>query len=192
MNKKIWFISDTHFHHDKNFLYEPRGFNNIYDHDKNIINNWNNMITPFDEVYHLGDVMLEDNEYGLNILKNLNGQIHIILGNHDSDTRAELYKQCANVVEVTYAKRLKIGKHLFWLSHYPTITTYIDKKKTKEHLICLHGHLHDTNKFYNNNPYIYNVALDAHNNKPVTIEEILEDIKIKKEEILNEITSNNN
>ena len=65
MEKKIWLTSDTHFGHDRDFLYKPRGFKNIWDHDKTIIENWNNIIQPNDEVYHLGDVMLGNNEYGM-------------------------------------------------------------------------------------------------------------------------------
>ena len=75
----IYLTSDLHFCHDKSFLYEPRGFNSIEEHDENIIKNWNNIITPDDEVYLLGDVMLNDNVKGLNCLKQLNGKIHIIL-----------------------------------------------------------------------------------------------------------------
>ena len=43
-------------------------------------------------------------------LKRLNGRIHIIIGNHDTDTRIDLYKQCPNVVSVDYSLRLKIKK----------------------------------------------------------------------------------
>lgn len=192
MANKIFFTSDTHFHHDKQFLFEPRGFKSIQEHDENIIKNWNNIIAPDDEVYHLGDVFLNDNKEGLKILSKLNGKIHIIIGNHDTDTRIKLLENHPKVIEVIYAKRIKIGKHLFFLSHYPTITANYDDKKLHEHLINLHGHLHDLSKFYNNNPYVYNVALDAHNNRPIELQEILDDIRKKKEELNNEITSNNN
>ena len=64
MDKKIWFTSDTHFGHIKDFLWSPRGFNSIEEHDEIIIKNWNELVAPEDEVYHLGDVMLNDNEHG--------------------------------------------------------------------------------------------------------------------------------
>ena len=76
----IYFTSDTHFCHNKEFLYKPRGFSNIEEHDKKIIENWNNIIEKDDIIYHLGDVMLNNNEKGLEYLKSLNGEIHIILG----------------------------------------------------------------------------------------------------------------
>ena len=117
--------------------------------------------------------MLEDNEYGLKCLKQLKGHIHIILGNHDTPTRAELYKECYNVVSVDYALQLKIGKYYFWLCHYPVLVhNYDDYKK----IWNIHGHTHSKEKF-SENMHCYNVCLDAHENKPVSIDEILLDIQ---------------
>lgn len=183
-NKKIWFTSDTHFGHHKDFLYKPRGFQSSEEHDETIIQNWNSVIDYEDEVYHLGDVMLEDNEYGINCLKRLNGKIHIIAGNHDSDTRIELYKQCPNVVEVLDGKRIKIGKNILFLCHWSVNTAnYDDDKPWVKHLINIYGHTHQKTKFYNNNPYMYCICLDAHNNFPVLIDDIIEEVKQKKIEM---------
>lgn len=109
-NKKIWFTSDTHFGwgHVKDFLWAPRGFNSIEEHDTAIIENWNSIVDPDDEVYHLGDVMLGDNEHGIKCLEQLNGRIHILIGNHDTDTRIQLYRQCKNVVSIDYALRKEV------------------------------------------------------------------------------------
>ena len=46
-NKKIWFTSDTHFGHIKDFLWSPRGFYSIQEHDEAIIHNWNEVIKTF-------------------------------------------------------------------------------------------------------------------------------------------------
>ena len=179
----IYFTSDTHFCHNKEFIYKPRGFSNIEEHDKAIIENWNKIINKDDIIYHLGDVMLNDNEKGLNYLKSLNGEIHIILGNHCTDTRIKLYQTCFNVIEVTYATIIKYKKCSFYLSHYPTITANdIDTSPYHKNLINIYGHTHQKTKFYNDNPYMYCVCLDAHNNYPVSIEQIIEDIKNKKQE----------
>ena len=64
----IYVTSDLHFGHAKQFIYEPRGFPNIVDHDEEIIKRWNELAQPEDEVYILGDLMLKDNEHGLNII----------------------------------------------------------------------------------------------------------------------------
>lgn len=75
----IYFSSDLHFGHNKDFLYQSRGFNSIEEHDEQIIKNWNEIITNEDEVYILGDLMLNDNEGGIRKLQQLKGKIHIIL-----------------------------------------------------------------------------------------------------------------
>lgn len=191
MEHKIWFTSDLHFGHSKNFLWKPRGFNSNWEHDKAIIANWNEVVNPEDEVYVLGDLMLEDNCYGLSCIKQLKGQIHVILGNHDTVTRQELYNNCYNIISIDYALEIKLNKNYFWLSHYPTITAnYDDDKPWAKHLINLFGHTHQTNKFYTyndngekTNPYMYNVGLDAHNNYPVSLEQVIEDIKEMKMKI---------
>lgn len=58
----IYVTSDTHFCHNKPFIYEDRGFKNIEEMNDTIIENWNKLVKPDDTVIHLGDVMLNDNE----------------------------------------------------------------------------------------------------------------------------------
>lgn len=184
MEKKIFLTSDTHFGHMKEFLYGPRGFKSSLEHDEAVIRNWNSIVGPNDDVYHLGDVMLGDNDYGMKCLSRLNGNIHLVLGNHDTDTRIELYESCPNIVEIVHAAQIKYKKNYFFLCHYPVITAnYDDQKAWAKHLINLHGHTHSQNTFFNNNPYMYNVALDAHDNFPVLIDDIIEEVRQKKMEM---------
>lgn len=177
---KVWFVSDWHFAHDKTFVYEPRGFKNIYEMNEAIIKNHNSVVDYDDDVYCLGDCMLMDNETGLKCIKSLKGKIHIIRGNHCTDTRVELYKTCYNVIEVIgYATTLKYGGYHFYLSHYPTITSNNDvDKPLKRRVINLCAHTHTQDKFSDmDKGLIYHVELDAHNNYPVLIDDIIEDIK---------------
>lgn len=175
---KIWLVSDTHFGHQREFIYGPRGFDSIWEHDKQIIKNWNELVSWDDEVYHLGDVMLGDNSYGLSCLKQLSGQIHIIRGNHDTDARLELYKDCYNVVEISEGKYFKYNNYHFYLSHYPCLTgNYDEDKPLKARMISLAGHCHYKNKFQDmDKGLIYHVEVDAHNCYPVLIDNIIEDI----------------
>ena len=106
----IYFTSDTHFNHDKEFCWKIRGFNSVEEMNETIKNNWNNIVTEEDEVYLLGDVMLGDYQKGINIVSQLKGKIHIILGNHCTQNRIALYQTLPNVVEIVYSTLIKIGK----------------------------------------------------------------------------------
>lgn len=178
---KVFVTSDTHFGHSKNFLYEPRGFNNIYSHDKTIIQNWNNIVQPEDDVYLLGDVMLNDNNYGLFCLKQLKGKIHIIRGNHDGNLRMELYKNCWNVVEVCEGKFYRYGKYHFYMSHYPCLCGNLDgDKPLKFRTVSLCGHSHYQNPFEDwDKGLIYHVEMDTNNCTPWLLDDIITNMKEK-------------
>ena len=174
----IWFTSDFHFCHNKPFLYEPRGFTTVAEMNEAIVRNYNDVVHPNDEVYVLGDIMLNNNEEGARLLKSLKGNIHIILGNHDTDNRQELYNTCWNVVEVCHATTLKFEGYHFYLSHYPALTSNWDlDKPLKARLISLCGHSHTKDPFLHwPQGCIYHVELDAHHNYPVDIHQILDNI----------------
>lgn len=183
----IWFTSDTHFFHDKEFLFGERGFDTTGDMVEEIIKKWNETIAPDDIVYHLGDVILSDTDRGIEALKRLNGQIHIIRGNHDTDAKIEKYKECSNVVSIEWSTMIKYRKIHFYLSHFPSITRSIDDKPNKQGIINLHGHTHqNTNFLFEDNPYVYHVGMDSHNLTPIKIDDIIEEISSKKQLILKE------
>lgn len=175
---QIWITSDWHFCHDREFIYKPRGFSNAYEMTGEIIKRYNEVVQPDDDVYVLGDLMLNNNYAGIQAIKRLKGRIHIIRGNHDTDNRITLYNECWNVVEVSAAAYLKYKGINFYLSHFPTITSNLEKgPELKSHLINLYGHTHQQTNFYNEIPYMYHVGVDSHNCYPVSIDAIIEDIK---------------
>lgn len=186
----IWFSSDLHFGHNRQFMYGSRGFASIEEHDATVIENWNRIVKPNDNVYLLGDLMLNDNESGIKKLNQLNGDIFYIRGNHCTDTRCELYKN-TNMIPLcgdfrtSWATIQKINGYSFYLSHYPTmIGSLEDMSELKRRLLGLSGHTHSKNKFYQDIPFMYNVALDAHNNTPVSFDEIISDIEAKVNECI--------
>ena len=182
----IWFTSDTHFGHQPEFLWKPRGFSSVEEMDEAIIENWNKVIKSTDIVYHLGDTMLNDNMHGLECFKRLNGQIFLIYGNHDSDARKNLLftELSGKMLGGWYAWVIKYGKLSIYMSHYPTITSNFDQKHFSQHVIAVHGHTHQrTNWLDMKNPFLYHVGLDSHNNTPVHIDEVVADIRQHWEEI---------
>lgn len=177
---EIFFTSDTHFCHNQGFLYEPRGFSSIEEHDEALIENWNKVVKSNDIVYHLGDTMLNDNEKGVECFKRLNGQIFLIWGNHDTQNRTNaLFEACRHkLLGGWYAFVIKHGKFSLYLSHYPTLTANYDDKHLSQHVINLHGHTHQQANFlYPNNPFMYHVGVDSHNCTPVHIDEVITEIR---------------
>jgi calcineurin-like phosphoesterase family protein len=178
----IYVSSDLHFGHDKDFIYAARGFSSIDEMNAAIVDRFNSVVSPTDDLYLLGDTMLGDLENGISLLKQLNGKIHILWGNHCTNNRRKAIAECPNVVEVVgYATMLKYRKFHFYLSHYPTLTANNDDDKPlKQRVLCLAGHTHSKEKFEPCGSY--NVAVDAHDCYPVSIDEIIEDFINRKAE----------
>lgn len=175
----IYFTSDLHFNHNKPFIYEARGFTNVEDMNKAIIHNWNSIIAEDDDVYVLGDLLLGAPE-GIEMVKQLAGRLHIILGNHDTPTRQALYAELPNVVEIAWATMITYKKWHFYLSHFPCNTSnFDDDRSLRARTWNLCGHTHSINRFelMQKGQSSYHVELDAHDNKPISIDSIIEDIR---------------
>ena len=114
-----YFISDLHFGHRNCLAFDNRPFNSIEEHDEAIINNWNNTVGIDDDVYILGDISWYNSTKTIEIFKRLNGNLHLIKGNHDANVlkNPELRKL---FVEIADYKELYIddGKSIV-LCHYP-------------------------------------------------------------------------
>lgn len=179
---KVWLTSDLHFGHQKEFLYEPRGYNNGIEMVEDIVERWNKKVAPEDHVYILGDLMVgEDEIYALYMLQELNGHFHIVLGNHDTDRRKGLYEQLLHPDEIALAIRFRYKKLHCYLSHYPTLTSnYDDDEPLYTRVINFCGHTHTKDPFHDwGKGIIYHVELDAHNNEPVLIDDAIEQMKLK-------------
>lgn len=180
----IWLTSDLHLCHDREFIYKPRGFENVSDMNHAIASRWNERVKPEDDVYLLGDVMLNDNITGLGLLKSLNGKIHIIIGNHDTASRIELYKTCWNVVEVVPACYLHYKHYHFFLTHFPCLTGNLEKESLQKCTCNLFGHTHQRTNFYNDMPFMYHVGVDSHNCAPVLLDQVIAEMNNKVQECI--------
>lgn len=173
----IWFTSDLHFGHNKDFIYGPRGFKSVSEMNATQIQNWNKCVQPDDDIYVLGDFFMGDDfDFVRDTLAKLQGRIHLIVGNHDTDAKLEIYREADNVVEICYATMLNYHGIKLYLSHYPTITTNNNNHPNKVKVFNLFGHTHSKEKFYYFIPYMYNVSVDAHYNYPVAIERVVGDL----------------
>lgn len=114
-----YFISDLHLGHKNVLSFDNRPFKDIGENDYTIISNWNSVVGIDDDVYILGDISWYNSTKTIEIMKSLNGNKHLIKGNHDSKLlkNRELQKE---FVEITDYKELCIDKDKsVVLCHYP-------------------------------------------------------------------------
>ena len=108
----------------------------------------------------------------------IKGKKYVILGNHDTNPRVECYRNSPDTEILGYAIPFKYGKYHFYLSHYPSLTANYDQDDPLPmRVINLCGHTHTPDRFSDmDKGLIYHVELDAHDNKPVSIEKIIEEV----------------
>ena len=174
----IYFTSDWHFNHDKDFIWKKRGYNSVEEMNEDLINKICSTLDEGDELWVLGDLVMGDINKAAAVLSRIPYSVHFLVGNHDTLRRINLYDSLG---WVNHERAIQVtdGNWDFYLSHYPTVTMNYDDVKKHHPLINLHGHTHYQNKFYNDNPYMYNVGVDSQDGYPVSIDKIKADIKEK-------------
>ena len=129
-----YFLADTHFGFltKKEEMYHM--FHSTKEKDELIINNWNKVVKPTDDVWFLGD-FCHDTKYfnPVPYLKALPGKKHLIAGNHD-------VKMSKNVEYMKY-----------WDSYDQLRTIYIDKLS----IVLCHYPLAEWNGYFRNHIHIY-------------------------------------
>jgi len=168
---KTFVVADTHFGHRNIITFndkdnEPiRPFSTIEEHDKTLINNWNNTIGKKDTVYHLGDVVI--NRKALQTLSELNGRKILIKGNHD------IFKLKEYILYFEDIRAYKIfPEQKIILSHIP-----IHPDSLKRWNLNIHGHLHQNQ--IKDKKYLC-VSVEQTNYKPLNIQSILNEYKNRK------------
>lgn len=79
-----FFTSDTHFGHANIIRYCSRPFASTQEMDESMIANWNAVVRPDDEVWHLGDFAHgADGKHVRAVFHRLNGVKRLVVGNHD-------------------------------------------------------------------------------------------------------------
>ena len=89
-NMTIFFTADNHFGHSNIIRHCARPFASALEMNEVMIERWNSVVKPKDQVYHLGDVSVLRPEKTREILDRLNGKIYLIRGNHDKSAEHKL------------------------------------------------------------------------------------------------------
>lgn len=165
---EIFVISDTHFGHENIIKYCDRPFNDYIEMDEHIIRKWNNIVSPQDKVYHLGDVYMGKSHYCDEILHSLNGKKRLILGNHDNGKDQVLLRHFQKIV--VWRMFPEFG---LLLTHVPVHQNSLRKNGRNDAPDCeltnIHGHIH--NNPSPEGPY-RNVSVEVINYTPINIEEL--------------------
>ena len=133
MTQQSWFTSDQHHYHKNICKYSNRPFASVEEMNETLIKNHNELVQPHDMVYSLGDLCFGGREQKLEIIKRLNGQFHLILGNHDGGLKA--------AIESVY----KIGKSkVLSISDYRMITVH------NQQIVLCHYSIRNWNSMHRN------------------------------------------
>jgi calcineurin-like phosphoesterase family protein len=86
-----YLISDLHLDHDNIIDYCDRPFNSVEEMNDVLVEHWNAVVDPDDEVLYGGDLTIRTSAAALlDWLNELNGEIVFLLGNHDGTVLEEL------------------------------------------------------------------------------------------------------
>lgn len=153
---EVYFIGDLHFGH-KGILKFAKGYrctDSMEEHDKWIVRQWNSVVKSNDTVFVVGDICFDRNKLGL--VKQMRGNKHLILGNHDNFNNRDYSKYFNKVTgPIKYKK--------YWVTHIPIHPNELWGCKN------IHGHVH-MNSIDDNN-YI-NVSVETCRALPINFNNI--------------------
>ena len=168
----IYFTSDLHFYYRKSVnKVGSRIFENQEEKNAFLIRQWNSIVQDSDSVYILGDFSDGNAEETAGILRELHGKKYLVIGNNDHYLEDPAFPKDLYEWTKPYFE-LKEMETKFVLFHYP-IEAWSGYRNDRIHL---HGHVHRLQAMYE--PIRrYEVGVDAHDGKPVSIDEIWESVK---------------
>lgn len=121
----IWFSSDLHLGHKRilEFCRKTRRGATVEEHDELLVDSWNSVVDKGDTVYILGDECLGNRDVGYKNISRLNGEKHLILGNHSyprRDWHKALFKSISDIKKISV--KLEGGKQQIIMCHFPIIS----------------------------------------------------------------------
>ena len=157
----IFFTSDTHFGDHRTLNIHKRAFASVAEMDAALIEGWNAVVGPEDEVWHLGDFARKASDVPA-LLERLAGIKHLVRGNNDPPGTSA----AAGWASVQDYAELELDGRLLVLCHYPFRSWNGQHRKS----VNLHGHSHGKLK-----PMLrqYDVGVDARKFRPVTLVQLL-------------------
>ncbi len=142
-----YYIADLHFFHANiNDRMDCRGFADVEEMNRYMIDKWNRKVGENDEVVILGDLSWGNAEQTSMLLRQLNGRLYLIRGNHDKFV-SKTTMDMSRFVWVKPYEELYDNKRKVVLCHYP-IMCYNGQYRLDDNgnpiTYMLYGHVHDT------------------------------------------------
>lgn len=142
------YISDLHFFHDSlNRRMDCRGFESAEALNAYMAERWNQNVSRKDEVYILGDLALAKGEAVNRLLRNLNGKLYLLIGNHDGYFLNDRAFDASRFEWIRPYAEIHDNQRKVILCHYPVFCYNGQNRLTdagKPRTYMLYGHVHDT------------------------------------------------
>lgn len=171
-----YFTSDLHIKHKNILRFTDRPCRNLDHMEEMIIEDWNKDIKKGDVVYHLGDLCFGKPVDAVSFISKLNGEIHLLKGNHCNKVMQNELRKLPNVYAYDSPyHEIKFMKKKIVLCHYPIYCWNGERYGA----YMLHGHCHNS---FNGHGKMMDVGLDAcwENYKlfrPISFDEVHEILK---------------
>ncbi len=170
----IYVTADLHFFHDNIIRHCNRPFRDADAMNEKLIQNWNSLVKPDDEVYILGDVTMKGPDQAFSLLSRLAGKKYLIRGNHDRFVDNDEWQQYSWVFEwVKDYYEMTVDNQVFVLCHYP----FAEWNQQRRGAIHLHGHQHNHSDYNlkqrEEGLRRYDVGVDANGFAPVAFNQIV-------------------
>lgn len=181
----VYFTSDFHLGHANILKYCDRPFGTIGEHDKIIIQNFNDIVETYDVVYHLGDFTLGTTQWANNYIRRLKGKWVFLPGSHDKWLKGlppfavpSLTGQFPSVEDPLVTLEYPAGNKeqvVIILCHY-AMRVWDRSHYGSYHL---YGHSHGKLPEWG---WSMDVGVDAQNFRPVSLRTVLETLEKEKSE----------
>lgn len=164
-----FFTSDWHFYHSKVLEYCNRPFKDENEMRSSIIKRHNEVVGKNDTTYVIGDVAMVGRQELARlkpILDKMNGNFHLILGNHDEGKPFTYVRVGFDSVHTSLLYSNEIV-----LCHDPACANVMPDK------LWLVGHVHNLFKITIDPIVCYNVGVDVNDFYPVTLDTVYKEIE---------------
>lgn len=161
-NMRVWFTADPHFNHGNIINLCNRPYDNVEHMNRNLIENWNNVVGKDDYVFCIGDFSYKGSGNKVNkIISELRGNKFFIKGNHESDLMNSNYKDLVHErIELIYRDKLIV------LDHYPLLVWNQSHRGSYNFFGHVHGGLSNKGIIKHSKNQI-DVGVDCHNYTPI-------------------------